>query len=80
MSVTADDREVQEIRAFFESRNRRFLIHEHAGSWEALFPIKGYPSMAPYATGPTRVAAARNALALWYERPDLGGLLDRKSA
>jgi hypothetical protein len=77
VSADAEDREVEEIRAFFEAKHRRLLIHEQAGSWEAIIPIEDYPSFPPYATGQTRIAAARNALALWRERPDLGGLLDR---
>jgi hypothetical protein len=65
--------EVMEIRAFFEARNRSFRILEQAGTWEVLFPVKGYPGTAPYAVGETPVVAARNALALWHDRPDLGG-------
>jgi hypothetical protein len=73
MTTPLPDREVAEIRAFFEARNRTFLISEEAGAWEVMFPIKGYPSAPPYAVGRTPVEAARNALALWYDRPDLGG-------
>jgi hypothetical protein len=69
-----------EIRAFFEARNRAFLISEDDGGWEVMFPIKGYTSAAPYAVGRTPLEAARNALALWYDRPDLGGRESRLGA
>ena len=72
----AGEGEVVEVRAFFEARNRSLFISEQDGGWEAVFPIKGYPSAAPYAVGRTRVEAARNALALWHDRPDLAGRED----
>jgi hypothetical protein len=72
MTTPHEDREVAKIRAFFEARNRSFIIDDQHGACEVMFPIKGYPSAAPYAVGPTPVEAARNALALWYDRPDLG--------
>jgi hypothetical protein len=78
VSTATEHREIEKIRAFFEARNRRLLLYEHAGSWEAIFPIEDYPSFPPYATGLTEVAAARNALALWHERPDLGGSPDQQ--
>jgi hypothetical protein len=65
--------EVIQIEAFFEARNRSFRVSEHAGTWEAMFPISGYPGEPPYAVGRTPLEAARNALALWHDRPDLGG-------
>jgi hypothetical protein len=65
--------ELDAIRAFFESKNRAFVLHEDSPGWEVAFPIRDYPSSAPFATGASAVEAARNALALWYERPDLGG-------
>lgn len=73
MLSVAEERELEEIRAFFEERHRRFLLTEHHGAWEALIPITGYPSMPPFACGKTPLEAARNVLALWRERPDLGG-------
>lgn len=73
MTAPFGDRELAEIRAFFEARNRAFLVSEKAGGWEVMFPLKDYPSAPPYAVGRTPVEAARNALALWYDRPDLGG-------
>jgi hypothetical protein len=71
--ASTEEREVTEVRAFFETRGRSFLIRERGRAWEVMFPIKGYPGAAPYAVGRTRVEAARNALALWFDRPDLGG-------
>jgi hypothetical protein len=68
-----DEVEVVEIHAFFEARNRNFSVSEHEGTWEATFPISGYAGEAPYAVGRTPLEAARNALALWHDRLDLGG-------
>jgi hypothetical protein len=65
--------EVVEIKAFFEARNRSFRISEEEGTWEVTFPISGYSGESPYAVGETPFEAARNALALWHDRPDLGG-------
>jgi hypothetical protein len=71
--ASTEEREVAEVRAFFEAKGRSFLIGQRGRAWEVMFPIKGYPSAAPYAVGRTRVQAAQNALALWFDRPDLGG-------
>jgi len=71
--MTANEQhEIASIKAFFEDRNRALLLGEQDGWWEALFPVKGYPSAPPFATGRTPIEAARNALMLWYDRPDLG--------
>lgn len=78
MPLAPEDQEVEQIRVFFESKNRAFHIGKASGSWEASFPIKSYPSAAPFATGHTPVEAARNALALWHQRPDLGGRLPQR--
>jgi hypothetical protein len=80
MTTPLGDCEVAEIRAFFEARNRTFLISEEPGGWEVMFPVNAYPSTPPFAVGRTPVEAARNALALWYDRPDLGGRTPQRTA